>query len=68
MALKMLEDGRRIKRFIVDRNVRRVVIIGMGYTALEMREALRARGIEVDIELWDCTWTQSDRFEPSLPP
>ena len=49
MPLKNLEDGRRIKRFIVDRNVRRVVIIGMGYIALEMCEALRARGIEVDM-------------------
>jgi len=49
MGLKNLEDGRRVKRFIVDQNVRRVVIIGMGYIALEMCEALRARDIEVDI-------------------
>jgi len=49
MALKYLEDGRRVKRFVVDQNVRRVVIIGMGYIALEMCEALRARDIEVDM-------------------
>ena len=49
MALKNLEDGRRIKQFIRDYNVKRVVIIGMGYIALEMGEALRARDIEVDM-------------------
>ena len=49
MALKSLEDGRRIKQFIKDHNVRRAVIIGMGYIALEMSEALRERGIEVDM-------------------
>ncbi|MFC1534439.1 FAD-dependent oxidoreductase [Thermodesulfobacteriota bacterium] len=49
LALKYLEDGRRIKRFIVDRNVKRVVIIGMGYIALEMCEALRARDMGVDM-------------------
>ncbi|MDY6973109.1 MAG: FAD-dependent oxidoreductase, partial [Thermodesulfobacteriota bacterium] len=48
MPLKSLEDGRRIKRFIIERNVRRVVIIGMGYIALEMCESFRTRGIEVD--------------------
>jgi len=49
MALKKLEDGRRIKQFIRDNNVNKVVIIGMGYIALEMCEALRVRGIEVDM-------------------
>ncbi len=49
IALKYLEDGRRIKRFLFDRNVGRVVIIGMGYIALEMCEALCARDIEVDM-------------------
>jgi len=47
MALKSLEDGRRIKQFIRDNHVNKVVIIGMGYIALEMCEALRARDIEV---------------------
>jgi NADPH-dependent 2,4-dienoyl-CoA reductase/sulfur reductase-like enzyme len=49
MALKSLEDGRRIKQFIRDRNVREVVIIGMGYIAMEMCEAFRKRGIGVDM-------------------
>jgi NADPH-dependent 2,4-dienoyl-CoA reductase/sulfur reductase-like enzyme len=47
MALKYLTDGRRIKDFINSNNVKKVVIIGMGYIALEMCEALRARDIEV---------------------
>jgi NADPH-dependent 2,4-dienoyl-CoA reductase/sulfur reductase-like enzyme len=49
MALKSLDQGRRIKAFIEDRKVRRVLIIGMGYIALEMGEALRARGVEVEM-------------------
>jgi CoA-dependent NAD(P)H sulfur oxidoreductase len=47
MGLKNLEDGRRIKRFLTDHKVRKVVIIGMGYIALEMCEALRARQLDV---------------------
>ncbi len=47
MALKSLEDGRNIKGFIQTNNVTKAVIIGMGYIALEMCEALRSRDIEV---------------------
>lgn len=47
MALKSLYDGRRIKAFIRSQDVKKVVIIGMGYIALEMCEALRERDIEV---------------------
>jgi len=47
MALKSLEDGKKIKDFIRSRDVKKVVIIGMGYIALEMCEALRERDIEV---------------------
>lgn len=47
MALKNLEQGRLIKAFIDSEPVKKTVIIGMGYIALEMCEALRARGIEV---------------------
>jgi len=47
MALKSLEEGRRIKAFIRERDVKTAAIIGMGYVALEMAEALRARGISV---------------------
>jgi NADPH-dependent 2,4-dienoyl-CoA reductase/sulfur reductase-like enzyme len=47
VTLKRLQDGRRIKQFIQERAVKRVVIIGMGYIALEMSEALVARGVAV---------------------
>lgn len=49
MALKSLADGRRIKSFIRSADVKKAVIIGMGYIALEMSEALRARGIRVSM-------------------
>jgi NADPH-dependent 2,4-dienoyl-CoA reductase/sulfur reductase-like enzyme len=48
-ALKNLEDGRRIKKFIRENVVKKAVIIGMGYIALEMCEALRANDIDVDM-------------------
>jgi CoA-dependent NAD(P)H sulfur oxidoreductase len=47
MALKNLEDGRKIKQYIKEKNVKNVVILGMGYIALEMCEALRALNMEV---------------------
>ena len=47
MALKTLEEGRRIKDYLKVQAVRKVIIIGMGYIALEMCEALRARDIKV---------------------
>jgi CoA-dependent NAD(P)H sulfur oxidoreductase len=46
-ALKSLEDGRKIKQHIAKTPVRKTVVVGMGYIALEMCEALRSRGIEV---------------------
>jgi NADPH-dependent 2,4-dienoyl-CoA reductase/sulfur reductase-like enzyme len=49
MALKSLDDGRKIKAYIKSNHVKKVVIIGMGYIALEMCEALRARSIDVDM-------------------
>ncbi|MDD2603349.1 MAG: FAD-dependent oxidoreductase [Desulfobacteraceae bacterium] len=49
VALKKLEDGRHIKGLLRGRNVERVVILGMGYIALEMAEALRSRGIAVSL-------------------
>jgi NADPH-dependent 2,4-dienoyl-CoA reductase/sulfur reductase-like enzyme len=47
MALKHLEQGRAIKDYLARENVQQAVILGMGYIALEMAEALRTRGIEV---------------------
>jgi NADPH-dependent 2,4-dienoyl-CoA reductase/sulfur reductase-like enzyme len=49
LALKSLDDGRKIKQFIQNHPVKRAVIIGMGYIGLEMAEALRARGISVEM-------------------
>lgn len=49
MALKSLDDGRKIKAYITARTVKKVVIIGMGYIALEMCEALRSRSIDVEM-------------------
>jgi len=49
MALKSLEEGRRIKNYISEKKVKKTVIIGMGYIALEMCEALRGLGIAVDM-------------------
>ncbi len=49
MALKQLADGRMVKSYLRKNNVRRAVIIGMGYIALEMCEALHLRGIEVEM-------------------
>lgn len=46
-AVKSLEDGRKIKQWMVEAPVKKAVLIGMGYIALEMCEALQSRGIEV---------------------
>ena len=47
MTLKSLADGRRIKQYIKENKVRKVVMVGMGYIALEMSEAFEALGLEV---------------------
>jgi NADPH-dependent 2,4-dienoyl-CoA reductase/sulfur reductase-like enzyme len=47
MALKSLEDGRLLKAHLAEKPVNQAVIIGMGYIALEMCEALRGRGVSV---------------------
>jgi NADPH-dependent 2,4-dienoyl-CoA reductase/sulfur reductase-like enzyme len=49
MALKNLEDGRKIKTCIRDQNVKKAMILGMGYIAFEMCEAFRARGIGAEM-------------------
>lgn len=49
MTLKNLEEGRRIKAYIKDQAVKKVMIVGMGYIALEMAEALRGLDIAVDM-------------------
>ncbi len=49
VTLKSLEDGRSIQRLLAGKTVQRAVILGMGYIALEMCEALRARGLAVEL-------------------
>lgn len=49
MVVKSLDDGRQMKRFLKDTPVKRAVIIGMGYIALEMCESLVDLGLAVDM-------------------
>ena len=49
VVLKSLEDGRLIKEYLISHGVKKAVIIGMGYIALEMAESLKSRGIEVSM-------------------
>ena len=49
LALKSLEDGRAIKAYLQTHAVQKVAIVGMGYIGLEMAEALRARGLAVEM-------------------
>ena len=47
MPLKRLSDGRRIRQYLSGHDVRKAVLVGMGYIGLEMAESLRQRGIQV---------------------
>ena len=49
MALKSLEHGRKIKSFIREKNIKKAVIVGMGYIGLEMCEALTKRSVMVEM-------------------
>ncbi len=49
MALKSLEDGRRIKQYVSEHKVRSAVIVGMGYIGMEMAEAFFELGVRVDM-------------------
>lgn len=49
LALKSLDDGRRIKDFLAEHEVKSVLILGMGYIGLEMAEAFHARGVRVEM-------------------
>jgi NADPH-dependent 2,4-dienoyl-CoA reductase/sulfur reductase-like enzyme len=49
MVLKSLADGRAIKDHLQARAVRRVIVLGMGYIALEMAEALVELGLTVTL-------------------
>jgi pyruvate/2-oxoglutarate dehydrogenase complex dihydrolipoamide dehydrogenase (E3) component len=49
MVVKSLEDGRKIKDFLKNNRVKKTIIIGMGYIALEMCESLTGLNIAVDM-------------------
>ncbi|MBM3299287.1 MAG: FAD-dependent oxidoreductase, partial [Deltaproteobacteria bacterium] len=46
-TLKNLQDGRAIKSYLVDNDVKAALIVGMGYIGLEMAEAFVLRGVRV---------------------
>ena len=47
LALRSLEEGRAILRFLKDNRPRRAVIVGGGYVGVEMAETFRRLGLEV---------------------
>ena len=49
LALKSLAQGRAIKEFLQQNDVKKVVIVGMGYIAFEMCETLRLLGVVVEM-------------------
>jgi NADPH-dependent 2,4-dienoyl-CoA reductase/sulfur reductase-like enzyme len=49
LVLRHLEDGRAIKSWLASQNPGHIAILGMGYIALEMAEALVSRGIRVSM-------------------
>ena len=48
-VLKSLADGRKIKKLLKSNNIKKAVIIGMGYIALEMCESLVGLNIAVEM-------------------
>jgi len=49
MVLKSLEDGKKIKAVITQKKIKKAVIIGMGYIALEMCESFERSGIKTSM-------------------
>jgi len=47
VVVKTLEDARAVKTYLQQKAVRKALIIGMGYVAMEMTEALRFRHVDV---------------------
>jgi len=48
-SLKKITDAFRIKRYITEKSCRKAVIVGAGFIAMEMSEALQGLGIKVQI-------------------
>lgn len=63
-VLKNLEDAVNIKRWLKEKNARRVVIIGGGFIGLEMSEALHAANIAVTVIHKDKM--PANRWDPEL--
>lgn len=66
MSLKRLEHGRRVKTYLASHDVKRAVIVGLGYIGLEMAEALR--GLDIGVTLIEATdeplpWLSRDLAE-----
>ena len=49
MVVKSLEDGRKIKNVLKKNHVKKAIIVGMGYIALEVCESLVGLNIAVDM-------------------
>jgi NADPH-dependent 2,4-dienoyl-CoA reductase/sulfur reductase-like enzyme len=49
LVLRELNDGEQIKRYLAERGPRSALLVGGGYIAMEMAEALRVRGLEVTV-------------------
>lgn len=60
VALNALQDARDIRSLVAAQSVKKAVIIGMGYIALEMAETLTARGMSVTMV------KPRERFLPKL--
>jgi NADPH-dependent 2,4-dienoyl-CoA reductase/sulfur reductase-like enzyme len=48
-GLHTLDDGQRLRRFLVERRPRRAVVVGAGYIGLEAADALRRNGLRVTV-------------------
>ncbi len=48
-ALRALEEGQAIRRFVRENNPRRAVILGGGYVGVEMAETFRRLGLQVTL-------------------
>lgn len=48
-TIQTLQDGIRLRNYVDEKRPRQAVIVGGGYIAMEMAEALRARNIEVTV-------------------
>ena len=48
-TLHTLEDGERMRRFLAEKKPRKAVVVGAGYSGLEVADALRRNGLGVTV-------------------